>query len=75
LIFGIDPTPAAFSFERGNDLLACEVSRTDLVRRVRHDLLADQDAGLDELANLMMAHTERCGRGTQCQPLAVLIGG
>jgi len=45
------------------------------MRCVGHDLLADQDAGLDELANLMMADTELCSRVAQCEPLAVLIGG
>ena len=61
--------------ERSDDLVACEVVGTDLVRCVGHDLLADQDAGVDELANLMMADTELCSRVAQCQPLAVLIGG
>src|SRR5438309_2175773 len=42
---------------------------------VRHNLLAVEDASLDELANLMMADTELCGGITQCQPLAVLLGG
>ena len=42
------------------------------MRCVGHDLLADQDAGLDELANLMMADFEDCSRVAQCQPLAVL---
>src|SRR5882762_7440820 len=49
--------------------------RTDLVRCVRHDLLAGQNSGLDELANLMMADTKLCSRVTECQPLAVLVGG
>jgi hypothetical protein len=61
--------------ERSNDLLTCEVGRTDLMWRVRHDLLAVEDASLDELANLMMADTELGGGITQCQPLAVLLGG
>src|SRR5215470_10752375 len=40
-----------------------------------HNLLAVEDASLDELANLMMADTVLCGGITQCQPLAVLLGG
>ena len=46
--------------ERSNDLLTCEVGRTDLMWCVRHNLLAVEDAGFDELANLMMADTELC---------------
>jgi hypothetical protein len=61
--------------ERGNDLLTCEVGRTDLMWCVRHDLLAVEDASLDEPANLMMTDTELCRCIAQCQPLAVLLGG
>src|SRR6266699_2619350 len=42
---------------------------------VRHNLLAVEDASLDELANLMMADTELCGGIAQRQPLAILLGG
>src|SRR5215470_13912131 len=45
------------------------------MRCVRHDLLAGQNSGLDELANLMMADTKLCSRVAECQPLAVLVGG
>ena len=41
---------------------------------VRHNLLAVEDAGFDELANLMMADTELCGGIAQRQPLAILLG-
>jgi hypothetical protein len=41
---------------------------------VRHNLLAVEDAGFDELANLMMADTELCGGIAQRQPLATLLG-
>src|ERR1700752_1548310 len=44
------------------------------MRRVRHDLFADQDAGLDELANLVMADTELGSRCAQRQPLAIFVG-
>jgi hypothetical protein len=65
----------ALSFERDNDLLARKVGGTDLVRRVGHDLLAGEDTGLYELANLVMAHTKLCGRIPHRQPLPVLLGG
>jgi hypothetical protein len=74
LPFGIDLTRATFLLECSNDLLTCEVGRTDLVWCVGHDLLADQDAGFDELANLMMADTELGGGIAQRQPLAILLG-
>ena len=69
------PTRAPLSLERGNDLLACEVGGTDLVWCVGHDLLASEDTGLYELANLVMAHTELCGSIPHGQPLPVLLGG
>src|SRR5262249_28975607 len=71
----IDPTRATFSLERSNDLLPFKISRTDLVWCARHDLFAAEDAGFDELANLMMADTKLCGRVTQCQPFAILVSG
>jgi hypothetical protein len=61
--------------ERGNDPLIFKVGRTDLMWCVGHNLLALEDTGLDELANLMMADTELCGRVAQRQPFAVLLGG
>src|SRR5262245_17669498 len=45
------------------------------MRSVRYNLLAVEDASLDELANLMRADTELCGCVAQRQPLAVLLGG
>jgi transposase len=74
LSFGIDPTRATFLLERSNDLLTCEIGRTDLVWCLRHNLLAVEDASLDELANLMMADTELGGGIAQRQPLAILLG-
>jgi hypothetical protein len=45
-----------------DDLLACEVVGTDLVWCIRHNLLAGEDTGLYELADLVMAHIKLCGR-------------
>jgi hypothetical protein len=41
---------------------------------VRHNLLAVEDAGFDELANLMMADTELCRCVAQRQLFTVLLG-
>src|SRR4029077_18042237 len=51
------------------------VGGADLVWCIGHDLLAGEDTGLYELANLVMAHTKLCGRIPHCQPLPVLLGG
>ena len=61
--------------ERSNDLLTCEVGRTDLMWCVRYNLLAVEDASFDRLPNLTMADTELCGGIAQRQPLAILLGG
>jgi hypothetical protein len=62
LFFVDSPTRAPFSRERGGNLLAVEVSSSDLVRRVGYDLPAYQNASLDQLAHLMMADA-KLGRG------------
>jgi hypothetical protein len=54
------------ALERGNDPLGFEIGGTDLVRCVGYDLLADQDAGLYELADLMVGHAELCGGLRHC---------
>jgi hypothetical protein len=54
-------TRATLSFERGNDPLARKVGGADLVWCVGHDLVAGEETGLYELANLVMAHTKLRG--------------
>src|SRR5262249_39407683 len=66
LFFGIGSTGVTVSFERSNDPFVFQLGRTDLVWSIRNDLLALEDTGLDELANLMAADTELCGGVAQC---------
>jgi hypothetical protein len=42
---------------------------------LRHDLLTNQDASLEELANLMVADAELRGCIAQRQPFAILLRG
>jgi hypothetical protein len=42
---------------------------------IRHDLLALEDASVDELSNLMMADTKLCCGIAKRQPLAIFLGG
>jgi transposase len=75
LFFGIDPTRATISLECSDDLLRMQIGGTDLMGRVGHDLLADQDSVLDELADLMVIDAKLCGCIAHRQPFAVLLRG